>query len=211
MPQKTDMLSQDDVLAFWFPAGHDRDHETHLNQNLWWFRGGADEAIRVQGGPLFERALAGDCDGWAETTAGRLALILVLDQFPRSLFRGEARTYSGDPLAQKWAIEGVERGMYAELASVWEKQFFVLPFSHSEDINLQEWSVVLAEARVLEAPEHLRKLYEFAASQARGHRDTVARFGRQPHRNSVLGRVSTPEELEYIAAGDFVHQRPIPK
>ena len=205
------MTDRDAVLKFWFPDGLDRDLETHVAQLEWWFRGGADRDIIQRFGPLTERGLAGELDDWARDARGRLALILVLDQFPRSLFRGTARAYAGDPHAQELALEGLENGFYDALETVWEKTFFTLPIGHSEELALLERAVDLATRLVDQAPAPLRKLYEHSANQAHGHRDVVRRFGRQPHRNALLGRESTAEELEYIAAGNFVFQRPIPR
>ena len=110
-------------------------------------------------------------------------------------------------LALGLAIDGLERGHYAQLATVWEKTFFLLPLGHSEQIALLERCVLLCQALVDEAPEHLRKVYAFSASQARGHRDVIARFGRHPHRNAVLGRTSTEDERAYLASGELVHRR----
>ena len=131
----------------------------------------------------------------------------MLDQFSRTVWQGTPQAYAQDFLAQHLALEGLERGHYAKLQTVWQKTFFVLPLGHAEQRDLLERCVALCEALTLEAPEHLRKIYAFSASQARGHRDVVARFGRQPHRNAVLGRTSTEAELAWLAAGELVHRR----
>ena len=197
----------EDVLAFWFPAGLDADEETHRRQFQWWFRGGADRSIIDRYQPLLEAATTGELDDWADAPRSRLALIIVLDQFSRTIYRDTARAFAQDSKALGLAIEGLERGHYAQLATVWEKTFFVLPLAHSERIELHERCVLLCEALVADAPEHLRRIYAFSASQARGHREVIARFGRHPHRNAVLGRTSTEDELAYLAAGKLVHQR----
>jgi uncharacterized protein (DUF924 family) len=205
------MFSPDLVLDFWFPEGLAVDEATHRSQLLWWFRGGADAEIVARFQGVLNAAAGGKLDGWAETARGRLALILVFDQFPRSVYRGRPEVYAYDGRAVALAVEGLRNGQYDELSHVWEKLFFALPFSHSEDLALQEWNVELSGALTKAAPAHLRALYEFALSQAQGHRDVIARFGRHPHRNEVLGRTSTPDEREYLAAGRFVHQRPLPE
>ena len=197
----------EDILAFWFPPGLDADQETHRRQFQWWFGGGADAAIVARYGPVLEAACRGALDHWADVPRSRLALIIVLDQFSRTLHRGTPQAFAQDARAQALALEGIERGHHTRLATVWEKTFFVLPLGHSEQLAMLERCVGLCEALVGEAPEHLRKLYAFSASQARGHRDVVARFGRQPHRNAVLGRTSTAEELAYLASGELVHRR----
>jgi uncharacterized protein (DUF924 family) len=200
------MVTPEDILAFWFPAGLDADEETHSRQFQWWFGGGANEAILERYRPVLEAACRGELS-WAKTPRGRLALIIVLDQFSRTVWQGSSQAFAQDPAAQQLTLEGLERGHYAELATVWQKTFFLLPLGHAEEQGLLDRCVALCEALVHEAPAHLRTLYAFSASQARGHRDVVARFGRQPHRNAALGRTSTVAELAYLAAGELVHRR----
>jgi uncharacterized protein (DUF924 family) len=201
------MTTPEDILAFWFPAGLDVDEDIHRRQFEWWFRGGADRAIVDQYQPVLEAAGRGELDNWADLPRGRLALIIVLDQFSRTVYRDTARAFAQDDKALRLVLDGFERGHYTRLATVWEKTFFVLPLGHSEQIALLERCVSLCEALVGEAPEHLRKVYAFSASQARGHRDVIARFGRHPHRNAVLGRTSTEAERAYLASGELVHRR----
>lgn len=201
----------DDVLRFWFsePLGSDRD--TVARRIEWWFRGGADPDIVARFGPLLARATAGELDGWAAAPRERLALIVVLDQFPRSIHRGTARAFALGPKAVELALEGIACGHYDALATSWEKTFFFLPLGHSEDLAMVERAVTLAEALVAEAPSDVRWWLEFSANQARGTRDVIARFGRHPHRNEALGRRSTPEELAFLASGQLVHARPLPR
>jgi uncharacterized protein (DUF924 family) len=198
----------EEVLAFWFPESA---RSPSVEQLEWWFRGGADAGIQERFAPLLARAERGELDGWARDARSRLALILVLDQFTRTVHRGTARAFAQDGKAVALALQGLERGHYDALATPWEKTFFFLPLGHSEDPACQERSVRLAEALAREAPPEQRKLLEFSASQARGHRDVIARFGRHPHRNAALGRESTPEELEYLASGQLVHTRELPR
>jgi uncharacterized protein (DUF924 family) len=134
----------------------------------------------------------------------------VLDQFSRSVYKRRAEAWAQDEKALALALGGLDRGEDQKLAAVWERMFFCLPLGHSERLELQARSVALAEAMIRDAPPELRSLYEYSAEQARGHRDVIARFGRHPHRNALLGRVSTPEELEYLAQGRLVHERPLP-
>jgi uncharacterized protein (DUF924 family) len=103
------------------------------------------------------------------------------------------------------ALAGVEIGHYAALETAWEKIFFFMPLGHSEELTHLEAVVRLAEDLVGQAPAGLRRILEHSAGQARGHRDVIARFGRHPHRNEVLGRQSTPEELDYLAGEQLVH------
>jgi uncharacterized protein (DUF924 family) len=200
------MPTPEDILAFWFPPGLDADEATHRRQFQWWFGGGANEAILERYRPVLEAACRGELP-WATTPRGRLALIIVLDQFSRTVWQGTPQAFAQDSLAQQLALQGLECGHYARLRAVWQKTFFVLPLGHAEQQDLLDRCVALCEALVREAPAHLQRLYAFSAAQARGHRDVVARFGRQPHRNAVLGRTSTAEELAYLAAGELVHRR----
>lgn len=153
------------------------------------------------------RLRRGELDSWAQAPRWRLALIVVLDQFSRTAYRDTPRAFAQDEKAQRLAMEGLDRGFYAQLPNVWEKTFFSIPLSHSERTALHERNLPLCEALAAEAPAHLRRLYEFSAAQCRAHRDVVARFGRHPHRNAILGRSSTEAERAYLAAGDFVHRR----
>jgi uncharacterized protein (DUF924 family) len=206
MPQESD-----DVLQFWFPQHlRDADHPTMVSQFEWWFRGGADAEIIERFQLLLEQAAGGQRDHWSNDPRSRLALIIVLDQFSRSVHRGTERAYAQDPKALDLALEGIAIGHYAALETPWEKTFFLMPLGHSEELPHLQAAVRLAEELVEQGPAELRRVLEHSAAQARGHRDVIARFGRHPHRNAVLGRPSTPEELDYLAAGQLIHTRPLP-
>jgi uncharacterized protein (DUF924 family) len=200
----------EEVLRFWLPEHLRDDHAAMVSQFEWWFGGGADSAIVERFAPVLERAGRGELDHWSDRPRSRLALIIVLDQFSRSIHRGTARVYVQDQKALALALEGIEIGHYAALETPWEKTFFFLPLGHSEQLEHLETAVRLAEELAGQAPSELRRILEHSASQARGHRDVIARFGRHPHRNAILGRQSTPEELDYLASGQLVHTRPLP-
>ena len=168
-----------------------------------------DREITERFGELLERARRGELDHWADTPRGRLALIIVLDQFSRNIYRGSPLSYSQDEKALRLALEGIEAGMDRELTPV-ERNFFWLPLGHSEDLALHERGVRHAEEEAANAPPHLRVMAEFGVSQARAAREVIARFGRHPHRNEVLGRTSTPEELEYLRTETPPHLRQPP-
>lgn len=182
-----------------------------VSQFGWWFGGGADSVIAERFSLLLEKAMGGDLDHWSHAPRSRLALIVVLDQFSRSVHRGTAQAFAQDQKALALALEGIEIGHYAALETPWEKTFFFLPLGHSEELAHVQAAVELAEQLAAEAPPELRRMLEHSASQARGHRDVIARFGRHPHRNALLGRQSTPEELDYLASGQLVHTRPLPR
>jgi len=201
----------EEVLRFWFPDLSAADHARMVSQFEWWFGGGANSAIAERFPLLLERATRGELDHWSKWPRPRLALIIVLDQFSRSLYRDTARAFAQDQKALALALEGIEIGHFMALETPWEKTFFLLPLGHSEELSYLERAVTLAEQLAEDAPAKFRKILEHSASQARGHRDVIARFGRHPHRNAVLGRQSTPEELDYLASGNLVHTRAPPQ
>jgi len=203
--------TQADVLSFWFRKGRSESWESLRDFYGWCMRGGADEAIAERFGPTLDAAIAGALDDWATTAKGRLALILVLDQFSRTIFKGTPRMYAQDAKAVGLSLEGLENGHYAELDDPDEKTFCLLPLGHSEDVALHERAQGLVREILESAPDALRRIYTFSVSQAEGSRDVIRRFGRYPHRNALLGRESSPEELEYLASETPVHQRPTPK
>ena len=197
-----------DIVDFWFPDGDAPTPEEHVRLWNWRMRGGAHDEVVVRFSGLTERAAAGDLDHWAETPIGRLALILGLDQFTRSVWAGTPRAFSCDTKARDLCLEGLENGHFDALDNVWQKSAFKIPLEHCECpehlVNLHRASA-LAERLADEAPEDLRKIYMMGAEQPRRHRAVIVRFRRHPHRNAILGRDSTPEELAYIAIGDFPH------
>ncbi len=202
----------EEVLSYWFPEGiNDADLQTLRRQGKRWMAGGpeVDKEITKRFGELLEQARRGELDHWAETPRGRLALIIVLDQFSRNIYRGSPLSYAQDEKALELALEGIEVGMDRELGAV-ERNFFWLPLGHSEDLALHERSVRHVEEEAANAPPHQRAMAEFGVSQAKAARSVIARFGRHPHRNEILGRPSTPEELEYLRTETPPHLRQPP-
>lgn len=173
------MTSPADMIAFWSDAGEER-----------WFRSDAafDTQCRDRWLSAWHDAAAGRLAAWEQNPEGALALLLLLDQMPRNMFRGTAQAYASDAQARRLAAAALDNG-YAERVPERLKRFFHLPFMHSEDLADQERSVALAQATG-DAD---------ALKWARHHRDIVARFGRFPHRNAILGRISTPEEQAWLA------------
>jgi uncharacterized protein (DUF924 family) len=204
------MSSPEEVLSYWFPEDDIfyADRETFARQMQWWFQGGpeVDREISELFGGVLEQARREELDHWAETARGRLALIVVLDQFSRNVYRGSPLSYSQDQKALELAVGGIDLGMDRELSSM-ERIFFWMPIGHSEDLALQDMSVRHAEEEARNAPPHLRAESEFGVSQAKAARDVIVRFGRHPHRNEILGRTSTPEELEYLRTETPPHMR----
>ena len=176
-------MSPDAVVAFWRAAGPQK-----------WFNKDADfdREITARFLSIHVTAAAGGLADWEGTAAGALALLLLLDQFPRNMFRGSARAFATDPLARAVADRAIARGFDDSVASG-ERQFFYLPFEHSENLADQERSLALWR-RVGD-----RKVDRYAEI----HADIIRRFGRFPHRNAILNRASTPEEQAFLDAGGF--------
>jgi uncharacterized protein (DUF924 family) len=189
------------VLTYWF--GDERDPIDSVaaleRRGAMWFYGGADIDREIAGrfGGDLERARRGDLDNWAEVPRDRLALIVLLDQFSRNVFRGTPLAFAQDPQAQRLAVGGLDAGQEQGLA-LHERMFFASPLSHAEDKGLQERGLACAESLVAEAPTAVRPFYERGCEMARKHHDVVARFGRFPTRNAALGRAPTPEEITYL-------------
>lgn len=199
-----------DILRFWFPILPKGDRAAIVRQWQWWFRSGADADIIAHFAPILEHAKVGKFDDWALKPESRLALIIILDQFGRSLYRGTPQAFAQDSKACALALEGLEIGHYRALTTPWEKTFFLLPLGHSETIENLNLAVKLAEELVQDAPPEHQELLEFSAAQARRHQEIIYKFGRHPHRNEILGRKSTLKELEYLASGQLVHKHPMP-
>jgi uncharacterized protein (DUF924 family) len=175
--------SPQDILHFWREAGPKK-----------WFAHSAafDEAIRLKFEPVHHAAARGEYDAWAETAEGALALLILLDQFPRNLYRNSAHAFATDGKARRVARAALAAG-FPQAVEKALAGFFVLPFEHSEDLADQEAGVALAEA--LHDADTLK--------WARLHRDIIVRFGRFPHRNPMLGRTTTPEEQAFLDEGGF--------
>jgi uncharacterized protein (DUF924 family) len=181
-----------EILRFWF--GDDDESEFRRE---WFIKDPEFDALIAQKfGDAIEPAVRGDYDQWAETPRGRLALIVLLDQFPRNLFRGSPRSWTQDLLAQKHTLEGMELGDDEQL-SVIERTFFYLPLEHAEDLHLQELSVQKYRQLADLAPDIVGG-EGGALDYAVRHHEIIERFGRFPHRNEIIGRPSTPKEVEFL-------------
>ncbi len=212
MTDSNDVRDIREVLDFWFPEGRALDIDPDRHAKLWRWRmhGGADGEIAARFGPLTERGAAGALDHWAATPGGRLALIVVLDQFPRSLWRGSALAYAQDPAALAQALAGLENGDWAALGLPWFQIAFTQPLGHAEGpdhLARIDRLIALRRDIAARAPSALRPLYASLVDQAGKVRRVIASFGRHPHRNATLGRNSTPEEEAYLQRGDFPHLR----
>jgi uncharacterized protein (DUF924 family) len=194
-------VDPEDVLAFWF-EGEDGTPQGLERQTARWFGGGADfdEAIRARFAALPERARRGELEGWGEQARSALALVLVLDQFPRNLHRGSDRAFAYDAAARTAAEAALTRGFDRALRPV-EAVFLYLPLEHAEDRDAQARCVALYRALAERAPAGTEESFRSFVDYAERHRAVIERFGRFPHRNEVLGRPSTAEEIEYLGSG----------
>ena len=172
------LATADDVLEFWRDAGPSR-----------WYRKDADfdRAFRDRFLATHEAAARGELDAWSATPTGALALCILLDQFPRNAFRDNPRMFATDAKAREVARKAIDNQFDRQVDDEL-RQFFVMPFMHSEDLEDQETCVLLAGQLTTDTLRY-----------AVQHRDIIARFGRFPHRNRILGRESTAEELEYLS------------
>ncbi len=181
------------ILNFWFDDP-DRPNTEYGQERRIWFRKNPefDQTIRDTFLPVYEEARQGQRDEWQQTPHGTLALTILLDQFPRNMFRGSARSFEADKQAIAVAQTGIKRGDDRALLPI-QRMFLYLPLEHSENLDHQNQSVALFEQLVMIEPA-LRSPLEYAYR----HRDVIAQFGRFPHRNDVLGRTSTPAELAFL-------------
>jgi uncharacterized protein (DUF924 family) len=178
-----DDVSPADILAFWRAAGSER----------WYQRNDAFDAdLRRRFLGLWRKAFAGELACWEATDEGALALVIVLDQFPRNMFRGDARAYSGDALALEVVNRALARGVDLRIAADL-LEFLYLPLMHSEHSADQE--------RCVELFRNTRNADNLGYAEQ--HADIIRRFGRFPHRNAVLGRIATPEEQAFLDGGGF--------
>lgn len=179
--RETSEILPADILQFWRDAG----------PNSWFTRSDAFDAdLKSRFLPLWERALAGQLSSWEATSDGALALVIVLDQFPRNMFRNDPRTYASDPLAREVARRALARGAEADVDPML-RSFLYLPFEHSENAADQATCVALfkasGDADGLKWAEH--------------HAEIIDKFGRFPHRNLVLNRNTTPDEQSFLDSG----------
>jgi uncharacterized protein (DUF924 family) len=183
------MAAPDDVLDYWFGAPGTA--ERGRPRSLWFTKSVATDAeIRARFGPLVEAALHGALDHWRATPRGALALILLLDQFTRNIFRDTPRAFAGDAAALALAQQLVAAGGDRTLDEI-ERRFVYMPYEHAESLEMQREGVRLFEQLANEGPDS-------ALAWAQKHLEVIARFGRFPHRNEILGRASTAAEIEYL-------------
>jgi len=199
-------MGREVLLDYWF--GRAADDPAALQERMrLWFGGGddtpadvaaRDEDMRRRFADLMGHAARGDLASWEATARGRLALILLSDQLPRNVHRGRPGAFATDPAARRLCVEGLKLGHDRELAPI-ERMFFYLPLEHSESLEDQERCIALMTALERDAPAGLEQSFAGFTRYAARHRDIVARFGRFPHRNRILGRPNSAGEEAYLA------------
>jgi uncharacterized protein (DUF924 family) len=180
------------INTYWFET------DDHIQK---WFRGGpqVDAEIKSQFSELITQARASKLTSWTEQPEGTLALLILLDQFPRNVFRGMADAFSSDAMALDVAVTGIAKGQHKQLKPL-QQMFFHLPFMHDERLISQVTCVALCEALVArcEGDTDISKFAQASTESAKSHLDVILRFGRYPGRNVALGRESTAEEIEFL-------------
>jgi len=187
------------IIQFWFGDSPDDRFTGQQQAALWWSKNATlDQQIRARFEATLLAATSGALDAWADTPGGLLALILLTDQFPRNMYRGEARSFAFDAQARHWCRLALKRQADQALRRI-ERVFVYLPLEHSEQLADQELACRLFGALVDETPTDRQDIYRGYLGYALQHRAVIARFGRFPHRNTLLGRCSTAAELEFLA------------
>ena len=194
-------MTPTDIIEYWLgPTPDDAESVARAAKRWYAMDGGLDTEIRNRFGPLVQAVRQGALAAWEATPVGALGLVILLDQFTRNAHRGTPEAFAGDALALAVATRTVEGGLDRELGCAGRAVLYH-PFEHSEEPSDQARSVALFEALAREAPPAWRDFAAEFVPFAHSHRDVIARFGRFPHRNLILGRESTPEETAYLDAG----------
>ncbi len=191
------------ILEYWFGSLSALEDDNIPSEKIdLWFGGDnlVDQEIRERFGKDLESAANGDYDHWNDQPRGRLAMVILLDQFSRNIHRRSPRAFAYDEQALEVALDGIDAGHDMALAPV-ARSFFYLPLEHSEELGHQERCVQLMDELRQEVPDEKSELFDAFFDYAVKHRDIIAKFGRFPHRNAILGRPSTPAEAEYLADG----------
>jgi len=192
------MTSFDEILEFWFVDTPVTVKQVDRLRSRWFgVDAKFDATVTKRFSEVLPQAQSGDLDEWCASARGRLALILILDQFSRSIHRGSSSAFAGDEKALKLCREGIAEGADRALPSV-ERAFFYLPLQHAEELSAQLAAVRLYDGLVADATEEFTSVLEQFAEEARAHREVINRFGRFPHRNELLRRELAPDEAQFL-------------
>jgi uncharacterized protein (DUF924 family) len=166
---------------------------------FWWSKNTTiDTDIHQRFEPVLKALLTGNYRSWFSTPQGRLAAIIVLDQFSRNMYRENAQAFTQDSLALSWTLEGIRQGDDKKLTPL-QRVFFYLPLEHCEQLNMQNLAIEKFSQLVADAPTSFSELANGFLNYAHQHQEVIARFGRFPHRNALLNRISSAQEDEYLA------------
>lgn len=192
------METPETILEFWFGTNADDAAVAAERSKLWWIkRDETDRVIRERFESTLLKAARRELDAWADTPRGRLALILLTDQFTRNMYRNTPASFAHDELARGWCREGLRDKVHLALWPI-QRVFFYLPLEHSESLEDQVQAVALFRELTEGADAQGREVFAGFLDYALRHRDVIARFGRFPHRNQILGRASTEEEMAFL-------------
>lgn len=186
------------VLDFWFGPLDEHGLADADHRKQWWKKDPAfDKTIEDRFGELLDAIARDEHEDWLEDARGRLAYIIVLDQFSRNIHRGSAKMFAQDERSQRVTVEGMARG-HDEALATHERVFFYMPLMHSETLAHQEQCIEAFEKLIADTPAPAKSAVEGNLGFAKQHRDIVARFDRFPHRNALVGRATTDEEAEFL-------------
>ena len=188
----------DSVLTFWFGECRTSLEINNDRKSLWWSKDeNIDQKIAARFSPLVVMVANGDLDHWRESAAGMLASIICTDQFPRNIYRGQEKSFAYDPVALALAQQAIATGVDQELPPI-RRVFMYLPLEHSENLSDQQQCLALFTGLAETAPDDEKELFDSFLDFARRHLEIIERFGRFPHRNKILGRTDSAEELEFL-------------
>lgn len=188
----------ENVHHFWFGPSGTATEIVGRQRKLWFAKSAAnDQTVVDRFADTLVAATAGQLNHWADTPRGRLALLIVFDQFPHHIHRDQPQAFATDPQALALSLAAIKSGDEPQLTPI-ERVFLYLPLEHAETHEMQDWSVSLYEKLADEAAIEERAIFDDFLNYARQHRDMVARFGRFPHRNAILGRPSSNDELAFL-------------
>jgi uncharacterized protein (DUF924 family) len=186
----------DEILNYWFDYHHHS--EPLYDRQFWWDKNDkTDHFIKNKFGEIRKQAIKGELNHWLNSTKGKLAYVILIDQFSRNIYRNTPEMFENDELARAIIKKGIKNGDDKQL-TLTERVFFYLPLEHSEDLNDQNQSILLFEKLYEDTPSHEKANALNFLNYAKQHRDVIRQFNRFPHRNVILKRESTPEELLYL-------------
>lgn len=192
-------MSIETILEFWFGSDPNDGAVAKEKSALWWSKNPqTDDEIRERFENCVRRAAAGELSDWQASPRGRLALIVLTDQFRRNIYRDSPEAFAQDAQALAWSLEGIAQAMDLKLRPI-ERVFFYLPLEHAESLDLQERSVRQFRHLIDEVSDDQKKIFAEYLDFAVRHRDIIARFGRFPHRNRILDRTSTDDESAFLS------------